>query len=242
MYLVPGRNLTTVGLYRDIRKWPKRDKRPDGSKNSIINFDWLSPFSVGGIMTAKRTLEALREISGDVESYNFHDYVIRNSSLKKGIKYYDIALRIYMGAVMKRHKLQVPVSSVGTGKWSDLSGLLIPTTEEERIIQGIENGTLSTLQAIKQEFEAAHEHYNEYRWAWSYRLIREYYGIEGEITPAHAAKVEEDYIAARRAWIAEIRKDAQREYELSDVEPATLQEFLESLDGEVQFENLKYYL
>ena len=27
MYLVPGRNLTTVGLYRDIRKWPKRDMR-----------------------------------------------------------------------------------------------------------------------------------------------------------------------------------------------------------------------
>ena len=27
MYLVPGRNITTVGLYRDIKKWPKRDKR-----------------------------------------------------------------------------------------------------------------------------------------------------------------------------------------------------------------------
>ena len=26
MYLVPGRNLTTVGLYRDIRKWPKRQE------------------------------------------------------------------------------------------------------------------------------------------------------------------------------------------------------------------------
>lgn len=71
MYLVPGRNLTTVGLYRDIRKWPKRDKRHDRGKNSIVNFDWLSPFSVGGIMVAKRTLEALREVSGDVETYNF---------------------------------------------------------------------------------------------------------------------------------------------------------------------------
>ena len=110
MYLVPGRNLTTVGLYRDIRKWPKRDKRPDEARNSIVNFDWLSPFSVGGIMVAKRTLEGLREISGDVATYNFHDYVIKNSSLKKGIKYYDIALRIYMGAVMKRHILEVPRS------------------------------------------------------------------------------------------------------------------------------------
>ena len=210
MYLVPGRNLTTVGLYRDIRKWPKRDKRPDEARNSIVNFDWLSPFSVGGIMVAKRTLEGLREISGDVATYNFHDYVIKNSSLKKGIKYYDIALRIYMGAVMKRHILEVPRSSVGTGKWSDLSGLLIPVSEEQRIKEAIKNGELDTIDDIRNEFVKANKNYSEYRWAWSYRLIREYYGIEGEITCEIAERVMEDYITARRAWIAEIRKDAVR--------------------------------
>lgn len=242
MYIIPGRNLTTVGLYRDIRKWPKRDKRPEGSKHSIVNFDWLSPFSAGNIMVAKRTLEALREISGDVESYNYHDYIIKNSSLKKGIKYYDIALRIYMGAVLKRHRLEVPKSQVGTGKWSDLSGLLIPVTEEQRIVEAIKDGSLSTLVSIKDELMTAHENYNEYRWAWSYRLIREYYNIEGEITPEHAAKIEEDYITARRAWIAEIRKDAQKEFELGDVIPETLDDFLKSLDKEVEVEKLKYYL
>lgn len=242
MYIIPGRNLTTVGLYRDIRKWPKRDKRPEGSKHSIVNFDWLSPFSAGNIMVAKRTLEALREISGDVESYNYHDYIIKNSSLKKGIKYYDIALRIYMGAVLKRHRLEAPKSQVGTGKWSDLSGLLIPVTEEQRIVEAIKDGSLSTLVSIKDELMTAHENYNEYRWAWSYRLIREYYNIEGEITPEHAAKIEEDYITARRAWIAEIRKDAQKEFELGDVNPETLDDFLKSLDKEVEVEKLKYYL
>ena len=50
MYIVPGRNITTVGLYRDIKKWPKRDKRSKQSKKSIINFDWLSPFTVGEIL------------------------------------------------------------------------------------------------------------------------------------------------------------------------------------------------
>ena len=91
-------------------------------------------------MVAKRTLEALYNASGDVQTYNFHDYVIRNSSLKKGIKYYDIALRIYIGAVMKRHKLEVPKSNVGTGKWTDLSGMLLPVSEEERIIREIKEG------------------------------------------------------------------------------------------------------
>lgn len=242
MYIIPGRNLTTVGLYRDIRKWPKRDKRKEGAKNSIVNFDWLSPFSVGGIMVAKRTLEALRELSGDVEAYNFHDYIIKGSSLKKGIKYYDIALRLYMGAVLKRHRLEMPKSQVGTGKWSDLSGLLIPVSEEERIVEAIKNGSLDSVTAIRDEFARIHENYNEYRWAWSYRLIREYYNIEGEITEEHAKQIEEDYITARRAWIAEIRKDAEKEFTLGDVAPETLKEFTDSLGSEVDFEKLKYYL
>ena len=241
MFLIPGRNLTTVGLYRDIRKWPKRDKRPDEARNSIVNFDWLSPFSVGGIMVAKRTLEGLREISGDVATYNFHDYVIKNSSLKKGIKYYDIALRIYMGAVMKRHVLEVPRSTVGTGKWSDLSGLLIPVSEEERIVEAIKSGELNTIGAIRKEFITANKNYSEYRWAWSYRLIREYYGIEGEITEKDAERVMEDYITARRAWIAEIRKDAVKEFELGDIDKSVLDEFLEVLDKEVEYERLMKY-
>ena len=241
MFLIPGRNLTTVGLYRDIRKWPKRDKRPDEARNSIVNFDWLSPFSVGGIMVAKRTLEGLREISGDVATYNFHDYVIKNSSLKKGIKYYDIALRIYMGAVMKRHVLEVPRSTVGTGKWSDLSGLLIPVSEEERIVAAIKSGELNTIGAIREEFITANKNYSEYRWAWSYRLIREYYGIEGEITEKDAERVMEDYITARRAWIAEIRKDAVKEFELGDIDKSVLDEFLEVLDKEVEYERLMKY-
>ncbi len=241
MFLIPGRNLTTVGLYRDIRKWPKRDKRPDEARNSIVNFDWLSPFSVGGIMVAKRTLEGLREISGDVATYNFHDYVIKNSSLKKGIKYYDIALRIYMGAVMKRHILEVPRSAVGTGKWSDLSGLLIPLSEELRIVEAIKSGELSTTGAIREEFITANRNYSEYRWAWSYRLIREYYGIEGEITEKDAERVMEDYITARRAWISEIRKDAVKEFELGDIDQSVLDEFLEVLDKEVEYERLMKY-
>lgn len=241
MYLIPGRNLTTVGLYRDIRKWPTRDKRTQNGKNSVVNFDWLSPFSVGGIMVAKRTLESLREVSGNVATYNFHDYVIKNSSLKKGIKYYDIALRIYMGAVMKRHRLERPRSEVGTGKWSDLSGLLIPLSEEMRIVDGIKDGSLASIHQIRDEFVKANANYSEYRWAWSYRLMREYYGIEGDITEADARRIQEDYITARRAWIAEIRKDALKEYELGDIEKEVLDSFTDILDKEVEYERLMKY-
>ncbi len=238
--LVPGRNLTTVGLYRDIRKWPKRDKRTSTGRRSIVNFDWLSPFSVGRIMTAKRTLEDLQRVSGDkVQSYNFQDYVIKASSLAKGIKYYDIALRIYMGAVMKRHSITPPVSDTGKGKWSDLSGLLLPLSEELRIVEEVKNGIITSATQILDEFKTIHANYAEYRWTWSYRLLCEYYNTD-EITEELAAKIHDDYVAARRAWISEIRKDALKEYELGDVPDNVLQSFLADLDKEVEFEDMKY--
>lgn len=241
MFLVPGRNITTVGLYRDIRKWPRRDMRPQHSQKSIVNFDWLSPFTVGEILRGKKILENLRQASGDnVSSYNYHEYVINASSLRKGIKYYDIALRIYMGAVLKRaHKwgfFGKPETEIGLGKWEDLSGLLLPTSEEQRLIDEIKDGTLETIQEVIDRFHEINENYRVYQWAWTYRMILEYYGIK-EITAEDDARIKKDYIEARRAWIAEIRKDAEKEFEMGDVEREVFESFVNSLDHEVDFEN-----
>ena len=241
MFLVPGRNITTVGLYRDIRKWPRRDMRPQHSQKSIVNFDWLSPFTVGEILRGKKILENLRQASGDnVSSYNYHEYVINASSLRKGIKYYDIALRIYMGAVLKRaHKwgfFGKPETEIGLGKWEDLSGLLLPASEEQRLIDEIKDGTLETIQEVIDRFHEINDNYRVYQWAWTYRMILEYYGIK-EITAEDDARIKKDYIEARRAWIAEIRKDAEKEFEMGDVEREVFESFVNSLDHEVDFEN-----
>ena len=241
MYLVPGRNITTVGLYRDIRKWPKRDMRPQQTQKSIVNFDWLSPYSVGEILQGKKILENLRQASGDnVSSYNYHEYVINATSLRKGIKYYDIALRIYMGAVLKRaHKwgfFGKPQTEVGLGRWDDLSVLLLPVSEERRLIEDIKSGSLETIEEVVNRFREINENYRIYQWAWTYRMILEYYGIN-EISPEDDARIKQDYIEARRAWIAEIKKDAEKEFEMGDVDREVFESFVNSLDHEVDFEN-----
>ena len=250
MYIVPGRNITTVGLYRDIKKWPKRDKRAASSRKSIINFDWLSPFTVGEIEQGKKILENLRQAGGkNVSSYNFQEYIINASSLKKGIKYYDIALRIYMGAVVKRQlkwlkengrepsavTLQ-PVTQTGEGVWNDLSGLLLPDSEEQRLLDDIKNGSIESIQEVLQRFYEINEHYREYQWAWTYRLILDYYGLE-EISETDLPRIREDYVKARRAWIAEIRKDAQKEFDMGDVEQEVFDDFISKLDHEIDYED-----
>ncbi|WP_315351363.1 DUF4954 family protein [Segatella oris] len=242
MYLSPGRNITTVGLYRDIRKWPKRDVRPVGSQKSIVNFDWLSPFSVGEIVKGKQILEKLLDASGEnVTTYTYHNYVINASSLNKGIKYYDIALRIYMGAVLKRvikkcGTVEPPTTTVGLGKWNDLSGLLLPESEEMRLIDDIKSGEIETIQEVTDRFKEINCNYREYQWAWTYQMILDYYHLS-EITDADIERIREDYVRARRAWIAEIRKDAEKEYAMGDVEKHVLDDFIHNLDHEIDFEN-----
>jgi hypothetical protein len=241
MYIVPGRNITTVGLYRDIKKWPKRDRRAPSSRKSIINFDWLSPFTVGEIVQGKKILEALRQAGGNnVSSYNFQEYIINASSLRKGIKYYDIALRIYMGAVLKRAVkggfLGKPTSSVGEGDWNDLSGLLLPASEEQRLIDDIKNGNIESVKDILNRFKEIDANYREYQWTWTYRMILDYYGLE-ELTDAAIQRIREDYVKARRAWIAEIRKDAEKEFAMGDVEQDVFDDFISKLDHEIDYED-----
>ena len=241
MYIVPGRNITTVGLYRDIKKWPKRDKRAASCRKSIINFDWLSPFTVGEIVEGKKILENLRQAGGNnVSSYNFQEYIINASSLKKGIKYYDIALRIYIGAVLKRAIkggfYGEPVDTVGEGQWNDLSGLLLPASEEQRLLDDIKNGTIESIQEVLVRFNEINSHYREYQWTWTYKLILDYYGVD-ELSDQLIDRIREDYVKARRAWIAEIRKDAQKEFDMGDVEQEVFDDFISKLDHEIDYED-----
>ena len=242
MFLIPGRNITTVGLYRDIKKWPKRDLRAPENRKSIVNFDWLSPFSVGEVLKGKKILENLREVTGDnVSQYLYHEYIIPATSLHKGIKYYDIALRIYMGAVLKRvlkrdPSITPPSTQIGLGDWDDLSGLLLPVSEEERIINDLKDGHIETIQELIERFENIDANYREYQWTWTYKMICDYYGIS-EITLEDANRIHEDYIKARRSWIAEIKKDAEKEFAMGDVEEEVFRNFVDSLDQEIDYEN-----
>ena len=242
MYLVPGRNFATVGLYRDIRKWPKRDRRHHGDRKSVVNFDWLSPYSISEVLRGKRILENLRAASGDnVSTYNYHEYVIKAPMLRKGIRYYDLAMRIYMGAVLKRHEAVAPTTETGEGNWVDLAGLLLPESEEQRLIDDLINSRFASIEEVLQRFRAIDRNYNEYRWTWSHRMILDYYGID-RLDDETVERIHNDYVAARREWVEEIRRDAEKEFSLGDVDRDVLDDFIAQLDREVDFENRRLYM
>ena len=234
MYLVPGRNLNTVGLYRDVRKWPKRDIRPRSGQKSIVNFTWLSPFTVNEMLQGKQILEKLREAQGEnVAEYNFRGYVITNNSLNIGLRNYDMATKMFLARCVRKYGPTEPASTTGWRQWSDLSGLLLPESEELRLIEEIKNREITDIQRVTERFGEIGEHYEQYEWAFAYRLINEYYGIA---QPRHAdwQDIIDQGREAKRQWIATIREDALKEYKLGDVEEDVYRGFVEQLNKETE--------
>lgn len=231
MYLAPGRNITTVGLFRDVHKWPKRDIRPKRKQMSIVNFDWLSPFTVSEILKGKQILNNLLNASGArAESYTYHDYLIRKNSLQMGLRNYDMAIKMYISHELKKNGLVKPSGSEGEGEWVDLSGMLLPLSEEEKLVEDIKNGVLKNAHEISERFEEIHNKYEEYKWQWTYRLILDYYNLK-EITECDMDRIIDEGDAAMNLWLDEIVKDAHKEFDLGDVEPELLENLMNEIDN-----------
>lgn len=228
-YLVPGKNLVTVGLFRDIRKWQTRDIRLEGSKKSIINYDWLSPFTVNGIMEGREILHKLQAEGGeDAPMYTWNGCKISNRSLQRGLRLYGLAVELFIGEVLMSHEPSDLFGAAGTGEWHDLSGLLLPVSEEERLVEKVKYGMTGSLKALSDMFRAFNDRYYDYLWTYTVGLIKTYLGVDS-ITVDDFQRLKERGETVRKAWLDEIKKDAEKEYGMGDVDQAVLDKFLSQL-------------
>lgn len=227
--LVPGKNIATVGLYRDISKWPRRDVRMESAKNTLINYDWLSPFTINEIMEGREELGRLLRIQGeDAAVYEYEGCKMSGKSLRRGLRLYDMAVELFIGEVLMSHDLDDRCAVSGTGGWSDLSGLLLPSSEVERVIEKIKLGIISTVNDLTEVFVAYNDMYGEYLWTFTVSLIKYYLGKD-ELTEEDFELMRERGKAAREAWLDEIRRDAEKEFSMGDVDRSTLDKFLAQL-------------
>jgi hypothetical protein len=188
--LVPGVNLRSVGTVRDARKWPKRDKRKDPKKLDYINFKLLSPYTIQKMLNGCKLLISLKSTSGlTSDYYTYHSCKIRSSSLDDGIKLYQIGIDKFLGnCLIKRlegkqfrniNDLQAtlaPETSIGTGKWVDLAGLFAPEESIQKMLDDIENSSISTLEQVTEAFRSTHEDYPKYEWAWTASVLQQRLG------------------------------------------------------------------
>ena len=187
-YLVPGVNLRSVGTIRDAQKWPKRDNRKDSRKLDPINFNLLSPYTIQKMIKGVEILRNIQQTSGETTGiYTYQNCNIKNSSLKKGIEFYNIAINKFLGnSLISRlkdnsysnieeiiAKLQ-PDTDKGSGEWIDLSGLIAPKNVIDTLLCEIEENK-HNLDQIQQEFENMHKNYYKYEWTWALSKLLKYW-------------------------------------------------------------------
>lgn len=229
-YIAPGCNLATVGTFRDIGKWVKRDKRPRHGRQSLVNFEWLNPYTVAEIIKAKNVLERLKREQGDqTASYCYNGCIIKNSALRRGIDYYDMAIKLFIGETVINHKAELPKNSIGTGEWTDMGGMLLPASEVHQLLNDIATGYVEDIKDVNDRFETLFANYDDYQWTWTYRAILDYFKLD-TLDEEDIAGIIAEYDKAKKSWLAAIRMDAEKEFKLGDVDEVTLKAFLNQLE------------
>ena len=231
-YIIPGVNLKSVGTVRDVRKWPSRDKRKDPHRLDHINFNHLSPFTVQKMFEGIRILEMLKEASGNrADNYYYKKSIIRNASLHKGLKYYQTGIIKFLGNSFITRIQDADVSSdeglrqalrrdnpVGAGHWLDISGLICPASEIEKLCDNLTEGKVRDIVELGSRFGQIASDYYSYEWTWAYDAIEKFWGYDLEnITRSQAIDLISQWKNAVISLDKLIYDDAGKEFELTSM-------------------------
>ena len=190
--VTPAMNLFTVGTRRDSEKWAARDRRKGDVKHDLIHFGLFNPYIINRVLAAMALMERLREgVSKDQVIVHHKGVHIKRLLLKTCARYYDMAVKIYMGQGLMRRleaaslpakaRKLIPVLQYDPAKkhddWLDVSGLLVPAEVYRKLLGDIASGVYWKPQDLEKALGDIHKDYDEYAWAHCAALIEERYGV-----------------------------------------------------------------
>jgi len=168
-YLVPGANLISHGMMRDMAKWPQRDRRStDREGGDIINFREWTPCIGQKLRRAIARSEKMlaRE---DVQMFNYERVRIRRSMLRRGLGLYRQALDAVIAAALAESSGDALAES--DPEWADLAGMFAPRCEIERLLDEIEKGELANFEAVIARLHLFDSEYAVNARAWALAVL-----------------------------------------------------------------------
>ncbi len=232
--LIPGAAVGSVGLARDVDKWPSRIG--GAAEGDAVDFNWLSPYTAQGLLAG---LAVLKSSESSQEPFiAVTGAVIPRRSLAKGVANYTLLLKLFLAGVMRRKILAIAAthpeitpasllerlrerpSAKGSGRWVDMAGLLAPREAVDALAAEIVSDTDMTVEDACRRFDRIKGDYASYSWSWVWHNMQ---GVAGEDFSALSADgliriLSEGAEAAARLEEMFVR-DAAKEY---DVEKASL--------------------
>ncbi len=229
--LVPGVNIKSVGTIRDALKWPKRDRRAVGEEHlDAINFNLLSPYTISRMLEGIELLNVLEETIGrTAEHYSYHSMTIEARALRKGREYYGMAIDKFFGnsvihrlkdtdltdmeAVAQRLK---PTHADGAGEWTDIAGMIAPTSCIDSLCADIVDGSIDELAKIEQRIKSIAAEYYDMEWTWVANNFSRWYGKNiDQLTAADFPAIADRWQSSVVALDKMLYDDARKEFSLT---------------------------
>lgn len=224
-YIVPGINLSTVGTWRDVGKWPKRDKRPASAMRDMVNCAFPNPYVMQYVAEGKDLLRRLVAEQGEqCEEYTYGKCFIKRSALLRGMKYYDLAVKLFVHSVMHSTGLAC-ADAGGSDQWLDVAGMLAPKREIERLLSDVEYGVVVNTEELIHNLQQIHQDYDSYAAGYARSLIQRSEGNMFYDEDKWRKEADEAY----SWWLNMIRSDAEKEYAMGDVDETMLRDFLDNV-------------
>lgn len=227
--LTPAMNLFTVGTKRDIQKWPARDKRKSVEKYDSIIFDLYSPFIINKVIKAIDQLDELyRNTPREQEMVLVQGLNIHRLMLKTCRKYYDLALRVFLGegmlvllnqfvnpfSISDLHNKTKEIGETVGSEWIDVAGLFIPVYQLDALMLDIRNGNMNSQQQLQSYFSDQIKEYKTYKIAAFKKILKERRDIDLSVISTQQIKqLIEDWRSASVKLNNMILKDAEKEFD-----------------------------
>ncbi|MBI3921606.1 MAG: DUF4954 family protein [Armatimonadetes bacterium] len=228
--IIPGMNLFSVGTVRDGEKWPKRDRRKALNKRDLIVFDVYSPYTVEKMRLGRDELLALSEsTSRDKQFVNYGGLQLSRVLLKKGAKYYQLAISRYLNdAVCSR--LSDALRETGNWsdatallkperqlalpeEWTDLAGLLTPRERVNALVEKVSQGDLISYEELLDELEAMYRRYSEDAWEFVHAAYEKEYGTALQTIGVEKAETAlEEWYSSANTLHSMILEDSKKEF------------------------------
>ena len=148
---------------------------------------------------------------------------IRRSAAVKGIKYYDLAIRLFAYEVLN-HNADSDCET-GADRWADIAGMLAPQREIDRIIADVESGAIASSSELISVLRSVHKDYNTNAASYLHNLLQQEGGNMFVNLDYWLSEAEE----AHALWLRMVRTDAEHEFQLGDVDESALREFMDKV-------------
>ncbi len=228
--ILPGLNLTSVGLVRDGEKWPKRDSRKAPLRRDLIVFDVFSPYTVEKMRRGRDELQRLNQGVLDDEAWvEYAGLQLNGRSLRRGTKYYSLAIARYLNgkviervvdALGKTNSWSAAAASMApksdlkdSSAWTDIGGLITPSDRVAKLEDDVAGGSIERYGGLVDELQKMYDRYQDDEWRYVYDAFEQEYRIRADVmTKEQAAAAVDEWEGASTLLHEIILEDSKKEF------------------------------